>query len=275
MAKKKKTKRSADEYQKPVVKKAADTASSAVDSATGAAGAAGAAAAGTATAAVTGAKSAAAKADPKARQSAKNSDRGKSRGGRGGSSGGVSANTQWAILGGGIAAIVLGLIVFSYLAQTGGSGVIEVNAWDLPAKAGDTDGVGPDDGRIALSDLTGTPTVLNFFASWCESCDRELPYFTQIAETYADQIDFVFVNANDGGDWRDMADRHDIIGRFPVASDIQGTNRNGLLRNLGGGTGMPATAFYNADGTLESFTGGEVSAEALLNRIQELGVVTG
>ena len=274
MAKKKKTKRSADEYQKPVVKKAVETVSSAADSATGAAGAAGAAATGAANAAGSGVKSAA-KADPKARQAAKNSGRGSSRGGRGGKSGGVSANTQWAILGGGIAVIVIGIIVFSYLAQTGGSGVTDVNAWDLPAKGGNTDGVGPEDGRILLSDLTGTPTVVNFFASWCESCDRELPYFTQIAETYADQVDFVFVNANDGGDWKDMANRHDIIGRFPVAGDIQGTNRNGLLRNLGGGTGMPATAFYNADGTLESFTGGEVSAEALLNRIEELGVVTG
>lgn len=185
---------------------------------------------------------------------------------------GMSANMQWALLIGGICAVLAIVLGISVLNNGGGTGVLTVDSWDVPARADDTDN-GDDDGRIKLADFTGTPTVVNFFASWCETCDRELPYFTAIGDTYRDQFDMVFVNGNeDTGEWRTMADRHDIVGRFPVARDIKGTNRNGLLRELGGNTGMPATVFYDAQGNFVKFTNGVVDEPTLRSELAALGV---
>lgn len=185
---------------------------------------------------------------------------------------GMSSQASWRILGFGIAAIVIGVIVVATLLGRGGSGITEVLAWDLPARSGETDN-GDEDGRILLSDFQGKPVVVNFFAGWCEACDEELPYFTEIGDQYKDQVEFVFVHANEGGGgWKGMAERHDIIGNFPIAEDVAGTNRNGLLRELGGDRGMPATAYYDANGNLVTFSNGIVSEGALLAGLQQLGV---
>lgn len=185
---------------------------------------------------------------------------------------GMSSNMQWALVIGVIGAIVGGVLLISVLNAGGGSGVLSATNWDIPVRADDTDN-GDDDGRIKLADFAGTPTMVNFFASWCTSCDREMPYMTSIGEQFADQFDLVFINGNeDSGSWRDMADRHDIVGTFPVARDIKGTNRNGLLRELGGNTGMPATAFYDASGRLIKFTNGEIDESTLRAELRALGV---
>jgi len=190
----------------------------------------------------------------------------------GGRASGLSARAQWGLLIGAISLIVGGVLVFSFINAGGGSGVLTTTTWDIPARDGDTDN-GDDDGRIKMTDFAGTPTVVNFFASWCTDCDRELPHFTRAGERYGDQMDLVFVNANeDAREWRDMMDRHDIIGNYPVARDIKGSNRNGLLRALGGNTGMPATAYYDESGRLIKFTQGFVEEAVLLNDLVSIGV---
>ena len=36
--------------------------------------------------------------------------------------------------------------------------------------------------NITLSELEGTPVVLNFWATWCSYCTPELPYFEAVAQ---------------------------------------------------------------------------------------------
>lgn len=190
----------------------------------------------------------------------------------GGQSAGMSAQAQWGVVIAAIALIVGGVLAYSFITAGGGDGVLSTTTWDIPARDSDTDN-GDSDGRIKLTDFTGTPTVVNFFASWCVDCDRELPHYTRAGDNYKDQFDLVFVNANeDSGDWRDMMDRHDIVGNYPIGKDIKGTNRNGLMRALGGGEGMPATAFYDASGRLVKFSRGLVEERTFLNELAALGV---
>ena len=162
---------------------------------------------------------------------------------------GMSAGAQWGIIIG-IGVLVVGAIVFNGIrdaADDGGDGVVTAEAFDLPDL---TDDENPDS-RIRLADFEGTPTVVNFFASWCTACDEELPIFRDTARALEGDVDFVFVNSNETGDWHPMVDRNGIgTGEFPLAKDIQGISRNGLYRSLGGTGGMPITAFYDADGTL-------------------------
>jgi thiol-disulfide isomerase/thioredoxin len=145
-------------------------------------------------------------------------------------------------------------------------GVTDAEAWDLPALDGTV--VGPIDGRLKLADYAGTPVVLNFFASWCTACEAELPRFRTAAEFFDGEIEFIFVNANDTGNWRPMAERTGILDQ-PLMRDINGSNDNGLYRSLGGPGGMPLTAFYDADGNVLQVDPGEMSGDALQSRLQQ------
>ena len=160
---------------------------------------------------------------------------------------GMSANLQWAIIIG-IGVLIVGGIALNGIldaADDGGEGVVLAESFDLPDL---TDDENPDS-RIRLADFEGTPTVVNFFASWCTACDEELPAFRDTALALEGDVDFIFVNSNETGGWESMAERNDI-GQFPLAKDIQGISSNGLYRDLGGTGSMPITAFYDANGNL-------------------------
>ena len=58
----------------------------------------------------------------------------------------------------------------------------------------DTDGQ-----EVRLSDMQGTPVVLNFWASWCPPCKSEMPDFEEASKTYEGKVAFMMVNLTDGG----------------------------------------------------------------------------
>ena len=120
------------------------------------------------------------------------------------------------------------------------------------------------------ADFEGTPTVVNFFASWCTACDEELPDFRVTANALEGEVDFIFVNSNETGDWSPMAERNEIFG-FPLAKDIQGISRNGLYRDLGGTGGMPITAFYDANGNLVQTALTAFNSDTLNAQLASLG----
>lgn len=55
------------------------------------------------------------------------------------------------------------------------------------------------DGNIVrLSDMFGKPVVINFWATWCPPCKRELPDFDRLCREYGDRVVFMMVNLTDG-----------------------------------------------------------------------------
>lgn len=170
------------------------------------------------------------------------------------------------ILIGGVAAVVA--IVLGLAINSGSSeqiGVTDAAAFDLPALEGGEEEGGP---RFQLADYAGTPLVVNFFASWCTSCESELPRFTAAADAFSGDLEIVFVNSNETGNWRPMAERTGIIDR-QLIKDINGSNDNGLYRSLGGTGGMPLTAFYDREGDVVHVDLGELSTDALALRLEE------
>ena len=131
-------------------------------------------------------------------------------------------------------------------ADDGGPGNVTTAAFDLPV----LDDQDNPDNRVRISDFDGTPTVVNFFASWCTACEDELPAFRDTALALEGEVDFIFVNSNETGDWEPMAERTGIRDGFVIAQDIQGLSGNGLYRSLGGTNAMPITAFYDGNGNL-------------------------
>lgn len=161
---------------------------------------------------------------------------------------------------------VIGLVTAVALFGGDDPGTTTSGGWDLPALDEELDpGV---DGRFELASYAGTPLVVNFFASWCVSCENELPRFRDSKLVYGDDLEVVFVNSNETGDWRPMAERTGIID-LPLIRDINGSNGNGLYRSLGGSGGMPMTAFYSPDGQLVHVDLGELSSEALQSRLTQ------
>ena len=56
-----------------------------------------------------------------------------------------------------------------------------------------------DGQEVRLTDMRGTPVVLNFWASWCPPCKSEMPDFEEASKTYEGKVAFMMVNLTDGG----------------------------------------------------------------------------
>lgn len=166
------------------------------------------------------------------------------------------------VVGGVLVAVVVlvGLAVLS--AGDTGTGETDPEAWDLP-------GMGPNEGeRVTLAAFEGRPTVVNFFASWCTVCDRELPGFRRVSQDLRGRVNFVGVASLETGDPLLMPERHGVT-FWPLARDVGGRNGSGLHDALGG-RGMPVTAFYDAGGNLVHFAGGELTEQQLRDQIEAL-----
>jgi thiol-disulfide isomerase/thioredoxin len=174
---------------------------------------------------------------------------------------------EWVVLVGVIVVIIGAVFYFTAFSGESEEGITAANNWDLPALE-DTD----DDGRLTLSEFEGKPTIVNFFASWCVECDRELPDFVDLANEYGDDINVVFANSNETGNWQDMANDHGIR-EFPIVKDIGGPQGNGLYRAVGGPGGMPITAFYDANGELVFMNPGGMTFATVEDRLTQLGLL--
>jgi thiol-disulfide isomerase/thioredoxin len=169
---------------------------------------------------------------------------------------------RW-LLGLGAVALIIATVAVAVgtSGSSAGKGITTADAFDLPRLGAS--------GRVTLAAHRGTPTVVNMFATWCDQCDRELPGFHDLASRLKGRVDFIFVNSNETGNWRSMAERHGLLD-FEVAADVGGTAGNGLYRSFGGAGGMPLTAFYDANGALLRVVPGTLVGSDLTNALDEL-----
>ena len=138
-------------------------------------------------------------------------------------------------------------------------------AWDLPQLDGD--------GRIALADFRGKPTIAAFFANWCTVCEREMPELLALSKQIGDQVNFVGINMMDGGRGFGDAQQWGIAGEWPLARDIGNGNGSLLSARTFGATGSPLNVIYTADGSVLQIIRGGVSPSGLLTFLEDNGLV--
>jgi len=54
--------------------------------------------------------------------------------------------------------------------------------------------------KLTLSQLRGQKVVLNFWATWCSPCRREMPYLQEAFRQKGDRIKFIGINLGDSAD---------------------------------------------------------------------------
>jgi len=165
-----------------------------------------------------------------------------------------------AALAAGLAALVAVTVAVSSNGSSG-TGITKPERFDLPAISGG--------GRVRLVDFRGKPTVVNFFASWCTACDDELPGFARLSTALRGKVNFVGVDSLETGDRLFMPRRHHITW-WPLARDVGGAQGSGLHDALGGGSAMPLTAFYDAQGRLVEVNRAALPEDALRAKLRAL-----
>ncbi len=103
-----------------------------------------------------------------------------------------------------------------------------------------------DGETVSLSDLRGSPVILNFWATWCEPCRREMPYLQQIYEEWQDKgLVILTINTRqDVSNVREFMQRNNLS--FPVLLDT-----NGDVAQKYDITGIPTTFFIKKYGIIQ------------------------
>ena len=126
-------------------------------------------------------------------------------------------------------------------------------------------------GSVSLSQFHGRPLVVNFFASWCPACRTELPELASAASKLRGRVSFLEVDSLDPGNGLAMAHQYRLEKlSVELARDIGGSDKSGLHDALGGGNGMPITAFYSADGRLITVHLGAFTENRLRDELRQL-----
>ncbi len=118
-------------------------------------------------------------------------------------------------------------------------------------------------GEIALADYAGTPVVLNFWASWCEPCQREMPALVELSKERTGVQVVGLATTDKPSDSRAFA--REVGADFPL-----GIDRRGDTIAKFGGTGLPTTVFIDGEGRVAGTAFGELTPQQFEGYAKEL-----
>jgi thiol-disulfide isomerase/thioredoxin len=127
-------------------------------------------------------------------------------------------------------------------------------------------GAGP---AVRLSDLRGTPMVLNVWAAWCTNCDREMPLMAAAQRRAGARLRFFGVHYKAPRDYG-LRSAVDFGVTFPSVQDEDGD----LVVQRLHAYAPPQTLFVTADGRVAGRKIGEITSQAELTKLirTKLGV---
>ena len=126
-----------------------------------------------------------------------------------------------------------------------------------------------DGGELQFSDLRGKPVLVNFWASWCTPCRKEMPEIVRAHAAHsAEGLVVVAVDLQEN-DAQVRAFAADFGMTFPIVID-----RNGQVAEswrIGGPVeGIPSSYFIDAGGIVRARVFGPMDAERIAQELEKI-----
>lgn len=127
---------------------------------------------------------------------------------------------------------------------------------------------------VQLSDLAGRAVILNFWATWCPPCRREMPLLDELQKAYGEKgLSVIGVDINESPEL--VKSYVNTVGvSYPIWVDaptgIPGFDRTQEIFASYGGVGLPSTLFIDRDGIIQRIYVGELSRGFLQNQAENI-----
>jgi thiol-disulfide isomerase/thioredoxin len=120
--------------------------------------------------------------------------------------------------------------------------------------------------EIALEHLKGKKVILNFWATWCPPCKKEMPEMQKISKTHEEEVEILAINSTDNE--KSVKSVEDFIEEggytFTVLLDPEGKVNGNLYRTVA----FPTSYFINEDGKIVKRINGQLTEKEMLEFIQ-------
>jgi peroxiredoxin len=109
------------------------------------------------------------------------------------------------------------------------------------------------DGRIVkLSNLRGKAVVVNFWATWCQPCKLEMPWFEELHQHYRSQgLEMIGINTDDYVSSKDSV--RDEVAKFAKDLGVSYTilrGKESVVDAFGGAQFLPITFYIDRQGKI-------------------------
>jgi cytochrome c biogenesis protein CcmG/thiol:disulfide interchange protein DsbE len=122
--------------------------------------------------------------------------------------------------------------------------------------------------EVKLDSLRGFPVVVNQWASWCEPCRFEFPFFSSAARRHRSEIAFLGIDMRDNKE-----DGKRFLEELPVPFPSIFDPDAEYIRSIGGGRNSPTTVFIAPGGEVVSVhPGAYASLDALERDIERFSL---
>jgi len=119
---------------------------------------------------------------------------------------------------------------------------------------------------VKLSELRGKIVILNFWATWCEPCKVEMPFFEKLSRNSQSEVEILAVNFDEPPQQVEQFVNEYKLS-FPVLLDPGGN-----VQNLYRVRGYPTTFVVDAAGSIQFHHVGLITDSQLENYLTQLGV---
>jgi thiol-disulfide isomerase/thioredoxin len=128
-----------------------------------------------------------------------------------------------------------------------------------------------DGARSRLSDYRGKPVYVNFWATWCIPCQRELPDMQELADRHGDDLAIITVNRAEPLSRAEsyFANIEKLNGEPGISFTVNGMDPDDTLYNKYRGLGMPVSVFIDANGKVVKVFNGLIDLAIMEESVAE------
>lgn len=120
--------------------------------------------------------------------------------------------------------------------------------------------------EFGLETFMGKPVVVNFWATWCAPCVREMPELEALHKKYT-AVNFIGIGIDTASNIRSFSEKVKVS--YPVL--VAGHGGIQLMRDLGNKVGgLPFTVVFDAQGRSVNTTLGQISSATLERTLMEV-----